>query len=187
MTAVDRVARFAQLLASANDQQNLVSPSTLSAIWRRHLIDSAQLALLDDSDGTWLDIGSGGGLPGLVLALLLDRQFVLCEPRRLRVAFLTQTCEALGARNVTIAPMKVQALQTSASTISARAVAGIEQIIAAAHHCATVETCWILPRGKSGRSELQALTRGMGGKFHVKQSLTDPEAVIVVASGIGTA
>ncbi len=184
--AVDRFARFAELLAEANQQQNLVAPATLSAIWSRHLADSAQLALLDDDAGLWLDIGSGGGLPGLVLALLLDRPFLLCEPRRLRATFLSEAADALGlASRVSVAQCKAQALATPAATISARAVASIEALFTAARACSTSDTTWILPRGKSGRSELEAVQRAVQGEFHVKQSLTDPEAVIVVARRVG--
>ena len=157
----------------------------MAQVWTRHLLDSAQLAELDGSDGVWLDVGSGGGLPGLVLALLLDRPFILCEPRRLRAAFLTQASDQLGVNNVTVASTKVQQIQTSASTISARAVSAPELLFASARHCADNETRWILPRGKSGRSELGQLQRAMRGEFHVKQSLTNPEAVIVIATGIG--
>ena len=180
--AADRLARFAELLAAANGTQNLVAPASLPSIWSRHLADSAQLALLDDGDGPWLDIGSGGGLPGLVLALLLDRPFLLCEPRRLRAAFLSETVAALGlGARVTVAQSKVELLATPFLTISARAVASPETLFASARACATIDTTWILPRGKSGRSELGSLQRAVRGEFHVKQSLTDPEAVILVA------
>lgn len=185
-TAVDALARYAALLAAANERQNLVAPSSFATIWTRHLVDSAQLALLDDARGVWLDIGSGAGLPGMVLALLLDRPFLLCEPRRLRAAFLTDTAEALGiSAQVTVAQQRVETLSTLAATISARAVGSIETLFIAAGACSVSTTTWILPRGKSGRGELETTLRPAQGMFHVKQSLTDPEAVIVVARGIG--
>ena len=187
VAAVDRLSNFAGLLLAANQHQNLVAPTSLESVWSRHLADSAQLALLDDGDGLWLDIGSGGGLPGLVLALLLDRPFLLCEPRRLRAAFLAETIETLGlGRRVAIAQSKVETLAARASTISARAVASIETLFIAARACTIPDTTWILPRGKSGRSELQTIKRAVRGEFHVKQSLTDPEAVIVVARRVAT-
>ena len=184
--AVDQLARYAAMLSAANERQNLVAPSTLAGIWSRHLVDSAQLALLDDQQGPWLDIGSGGGLPGLVLAVLLDRPFLLCEPRRLRARFLDETVAALGlGTRVTVAQAKVEALRRSVATISARAVAPIETLFSIARHCATPATNWIMPRGKSGRTEIEAVVRAVRGEFHVKQSLTDPEAVILVARGVG--
>ncbi len=180
--AVDRFTRLADLLVAANQQQNLVAPASLALMWSRHLADSAQLAFLDESNGLWLDIGSGGGLPGLVLALLLDRPFLLCEPRRLRAIFLSEAIDALDlTARVTVAQSKVELLVTPATTISARAVASITALFTAARACATPDTTWILPRGKSGRNELETVQRAVRGEFHVKQSLTDPEAVIVVA------
>jgi len=184
--AVDALARYAALLAAANERQNLVAPSSLATVWTRHLVDSAQLALLDDARGLWLDVGSGGGLPGMVLALLLDRPFLLCEPRRLRAAFLTETADVLGiSAQVTVAQQRVETLSTPAATISARAVGSIETLFTAAAACSDSTTTWILPRGKSGRGELETVGRPAQGMFHVKQSLTDPQAVIVVARGIG--
>lgn len=184
-TAVDRLARYAELLTAANRQQNLVAPGSIPSIWSRHLADSAQLALFDESDGLWLDVGSGAGLPGLVLAMLLERPFLLCESRRLRAVFLAETIATLdlGGR-VAVVHGKVEALATPAATISARAVATMETLFTAAHACTTPDTTWILPRGKSGWSELETVKRAVRGEFHVKQSLTDPDAVIVVARRI---
>ena len=185
--AVDSLARYAALLAAANKRHNLVAPTSLASVWTRHLVDSAQLALLDDTRGIWLDIGSGAGLPGMVLALLLDRPFMLCEPRRLRATFLTETAEALGlTARVSVAQQRVETLSIPATTISARAVASIETLFTAAAACSDPTTTWILPRGKSGRGELEIVSRTVRGMFHVKQSLTDPEAVIVVARGVAT-
>ena len=183
--AVDRLERFAGLLISANARQNLIAPSTVPVIWERHLLDSAQLADIDSRSGLWLDIGSGGGLPGLVVALLLDRPFVLCEPRRLRAAFLAEAVETLGLGNrVTVAQQRVETLRVSATTISARAVASLGALIDGARACSEIGTLWLLPRGKSGRTELEVVRHAVKGEFHVKQSLTDPDAVIVVATGI---
>ena len=76
-------------------------------------------------------------------------------------------------------------MHAEAGVISARAVAGLDALIAAARHCATPGTHWILPRGKSGVSEVHGSASLRKAVFHVKQSLTDPESIIVVANGIG--
>ena len=185
--AVARLGHFAELLASAAQEQNLVARSTLGVVWTRHLTDSAQLAHLDlGTSGLWLDIGTGGGMPGLVLALLLDRPFLLCEPRRLRAEFLASCLETLGVQSrVIVATRKVETLRVEAATISARAVAPIDNLLTAARPCASAETTWILPRGKSGTDEIQASGLLGQGEFHVKQSVTDPDAVVIVARGIG--
>lgn len=184
--AVDRLSHYASLLVDENSRQNLVAPSTIPVLWTRHLLDSAQLAQWGRADGVWLDVGTGGGVPGLVLALLLDRPFCLVEPRRLRAAFLSQAADTLGvAPRVEVRAARVEAIQVAAATISARAVAGLDRLITSAQHCATRETIWVLPRGQSGVAELQASLMPRRAEFHVKQSLSDPTATVLVGKGIG--
>ena len=70
-------------------RQNLVSASTLDQLWERHILDSAQLVRFEPRPGaSWVDIGSGAGLPGIVIACLVDGPGTLVEPRRLRAEFL---------------------------------------------------------------------------------------------------
>ena len=185
--AVDRLGAYVTILLAGTEAQNLIAPSTVRNVWSRHIVDSAQLARLTapDRQGDWLDIGSGGGLPGLVLALLLDRSFTLCEPRRLRAAFLEQAIGDLGlARQVTVAPVRVEQVRVRAATISARAVMGLDPLLRTARHCADRDTEWLLPRGQSGASEIQGSTMLRRATFHVEQSLTDLSAAILVARGI---
>jgi 16S rRNA (guanine527-N7)-methyltransferase len=185
--AVDRLACFADMLAAENDRQNLVAPSTLPSIWTRHIVDSAQLAEWGGDAGLWLDIGTGGGLPGFVLALLLDRPFCLVEPRRLRAAFLERcVAEFALSTRVIVEASRIEQVRTRAATISARAVSGLTSLFATARHCATAETIWVLPRGKSGLSDVQHVTMPASATFHVKPSATDPAAVIIVATGVGS-
>ncbi|HVL78321.1 MAG TPA: RsmG family class I SAM-dependent methyltransferase, partial [Sphingomicrobium sp.] len=92
-----RVELFVHLLREEAQRHNLVSRSTLDALWQRHILDSAQLVRFEPMAGaSWVDIGSGAGLPGLVVALLVDGPVTLIEPRRLRAEFLTGAAEALG-------------------------------------------------------------------------------------------
>ena len=184
--AVDRLARFVTLLVDATARHNLISPASVPHVWERHILDSAQLAALCDAGGRWLDIGSGGGLPGMVLALLLpDRPFTLCEPRRLRAAFLQEAVDELGLGDrVTVAACRVEVLDVVADTISARAVAGLDAVLTAARSCAHPATTWILPRGQSGLAEIQTSIMLRHAMFHVEPSLTEPSAVILVARGV---
>jgi len=182
-----RMEQFVGLVVAESEHQNLVARSTLPEIWSRHVVDSAQLVpLASGADGTWLDIGSGAGFPGLVIAALTDRAVILAEPRKRRVAFLEEAAEALGvADRVTVFAGKVEALEaTPAAVVSARAVAPLGDLFAGAAQCASAETLWLLPKGQSARDEVAIAKRAWHGTFHVEHSLTNKESLIVVARGV---
>ena len=86
------------MLIDENQRQNLVAKSTLDDLWRRHIDDAAQLVAYDVPSATWLDIGSGAGLPGIVIAILTGNPMTLVEPRRLRAEFLQRVVEELGLK-----------------------------------------------------------------------------------------
>src|SRR3546814_796885 len=71
------VAHFCDLVRAESTEQNLIAASTLESIWQRHVVDSAQLLDWADRDGSWLDVGAGAGFPGVLVALLSDRQVAL--------------------------------------------------------------------------------------------------------------
>ena len=179
--ATDRLSQFAERVVAENAVQNLISPATAPTIWSRHLLDSAQLlSLVPTNWKVWLDIGTGGGFPGLVIALLApDRAIIMSEPRTRRAAFL-QTCVAeFGLSNARVEHAKVENITCFADVISARAVAPVRKVLLGASHCATDCTTWLLPRGRSGMSENEASL----SMFHVKHSITDPASVILVGRG----
>ena len=183
----ERLVAFVALLKEAAGSQNLVSRSTLHSIWERHILDSAQLVRFGPQGGaSWLDIGSGAGLPGLVIALLVEGPVTLVEPRRLRIDFLHFAVEQLRlAPRVTIRQGKVERLAGNFDVITARAVASLGRVLEISSHLSTKKTVWILPKGRSARTELAEAQRAWQGTFHVEQSVTDPDSMIVVASGVG--
>jgi 16S rRNA (guanine527-N7)-methyltransferase len=183
----NQVAMFADLLTTAAAEQNLVASSTFDAIWERHILDSAQLVRFEPVSGaSWLDIGSGAGLPGIVVALLVKGQVVLIEPRRLRADFLRVALETLGlSSRVTVHQGKVERFSGKFDVITARAVASLTQLLKISSHLSTKKTVWALPKGRSALTELAEAQRAWQGVFHVEQSVTDPDSRIVVASGVG--
>jgi 16S rRNA (guanine527-N7)-methyltransferase len=179
------LARLVEEIRAETAQQNLIAPSTLGAIWARHVVDSAQLLLLANTrGGDWLDIGTGAGFPGMVIACLRAAPITLCEPRRRRAEFLARTATRLGLDHVTVAACKVERLSGVRPIISARAVASLDSLFAAAASVSDRETWWVLPKGQSGREEVEAARKTWHGSFHVEQSITDPHSHIVVASGV---
>ena len=92
-----RLDAFAGLLRSENERQNLVSRASLGNLWLRHIADSAQLLPMAPSPrASWVDLGTGAGFPGLIVALLHQGPVTLVEERRLRVEFLHRAAETLG-------------------------------------------------------------------------------------------
>jgi len=183
-SAVDAVGYFLDMVVEENTRQNLIAPSTIDRIWSRHAVDSAQLLAFDRSGGTWLDIGSGGGFPGMIVALLRAAPVVLIEPRKRRAAFLQQCAAALGLRHVRVHPGKVEGWNEVADLISARAVATLDALFAGSGQCAGVHTRWILPKGRSARGDVEIARRAWRGVFHVEQSVVEADAGIVIAEGI---
>ena len=183
---VGRMTALAELVAIESGRQNLIAPSTIPTIWARHIVDSAQLiALADDAPGDWLDIGTGAGFPGLVIAALTERQVHLVEPRRRRADFLGAAAAALGiAGRVTVWASKVETVKAHGAVISARAVASLGNLFLSASHCSTSETSWLLPKGRSAREEVASAQQTWHGVFHVEQSVTDPNSLIVLAKGV---
>jgi 16S rRNA (guanine527-N7)-methyltransferase len=177
---------IARLVIAESGQQNLIAGSTIPDIWVRHLVDSAQLIpLADEAPGVWLDIGSGAGFPGLVVAALTDRQVCLVEPRKRRAAFLSDAATALGLnKRVAVLASRIEGVQETACVISARAVAALPALLDAALHCSNSGTVWLLPKGQSAHEEVANAKRAWHGVFHVEQSITNPVSQIVVARGV---
>lgn len=182
-----KLAAFVALLIAESQHQNLVSKSSIGEIWVRHIVDSAQLLAFADSasDGLWIDIGTGAGLPGIVIAILRDAPILMVEPRRKRVDFLDRCIEELHLTHATTSLAKAEAIEPCAGAfISARAVAALPALFANAHHLSDKDTVWLLPKGQTAQSEVDAARKAWQGSFHVEQSITHPDSKIVVAQGV---
>lgn len=181
------IESFVELLLDANHAQNLIGASTIPNFWERHIVDCAQLLLHApaDSGGRWVDIGSGAGLPGLLIAILGTRHVTLVENRPLRAAFLREAVAALALTNVDVLGASIRSVRLPAvSVLSARAVAPLERLFEAAVHLADAGTVWLLPKGRQAASELAAARDSWQGAFAMQPSVTDPEAAIIVAKNV---
>jgi 16S rRNA (guanine527-N7)-methyltransferase len=180
--------RYGALLRAEAPNQNLIAASTLDTLWARHFVDSAQLLPLasDAPRGTWLDVGSGAGLPGIVAGILLDRPVVLVEPRARRVTFLQHVVSELRLSRATVQQSKVENYRPTnrVAIVSARAVAELSQLFASTAHCTDSSTIWVLPKGRNAQSEVEAAQAKWQGVFHVEPSITQPGSGIVVARGV---
>jgi 16S rRNA (guanine527-N7)-methyltransferase len=180
----EKLERYVALLREENGRQNLISASDLDAIWDRHIVDSAQLVRFEPHCGaSWVDIGSGAGLPGIVISALVSGPVTLIEPRRLRAEFLHRVVEALNL-NASMFCRKAERAEGKFDVITARAVAPLEELLKISQHLSTRKSLWVLPKGRSAQSELAEARRAWQGVFHVEQSITDADSSIIVGTNV---
>ncbi|HTN15003.1 MAG TPA: 16S rRNA (guanine(527)-N(7))-methyltransferase RsmG [Sphingomonadaceae bacterium] len=184
--AIERLERLAALLREENARQNLIAAATLPAVWLRHIADSAQLLThvsRETSDpGPWLDLGTGAGFPGLVIAALRPEWDVqLIESRRKRTDWLERARIELGLTRCKVVASRLEMVESiPAGVISARAFAPMPKLIELSARFSTNRTLWLLPKGRSAAQDLVSLPESTRELFHVEQSCTDPEAGIIV-------
>ena len=185
--ALGRIERLIDCLEEENRRQNLVAAKTMPLVWRRHVADSAQLIALagDPKTGIWLDLGSGAGFPGLVVAAMRpDWPVVLVESRRRRIEWLERMIGELGLSQCRVEGRRLEAVpDLAAAVISARAFAPLDRLLALSARFSTGGTRWLLPKGRSAEQEIAGLGAKARAMFHVEQSKTDANAGIIVGQG----
>lgn len=181
---MERLDAFAALLRQESEHQNLVSRASLDQLWLRHFADSAQLLAFAPPKGSWVDLGSGAGFPGLVAAMLHAGPVTLVEERRLRAEFLHRAAEEVGVQVEIIASKAERIKERRFDVISARAFAPLAKLLDLGTGLSTTKTIWVLPKGRNAKDELAALDPSWQGEFRLEASATDPEAQIIVAQGV---
>ncbi|SLJ93299.1 16S rRNA (guanine(527)-N(7))-methyltransferase RsmG [Novosphingobium mathurense] len=186
--AMARLEKLVEMLAEENQRQNLVSAASLDHVWLRHIVDSAQL-LPHVPRGTslpWMDLGTGAGFPGLVIAALRpELEVLMVESRARRIEWLDRARIAMGLERARIVGQRLEMVETcQVGVISARAFAPLDRLLTLSARFSTSDTIWLLPKGRSAQQELDDL-RKWRHVFHVEQSLTDPQAGIIVGNLAG--
>jgi 16S rRNA (guanine527-N7)-methyltransferase len=178
---------YADLLIAWQQRMNLVGPATLPHLWDRHFADSAQLLTVAGFGRSWLDIGSGAGFPGLVIALQDPTASVtLVESITKKCRFLAESIDRLdlGAR-VRLENRRIETLPTQKfDTITARALAALDKLFDWALPYAGSATRWVLPKGARVDDELAIAIDRFAFDYTLVPSRTDAAARIVVASGV---
>lgn len=179
-----RLEGYVTLLLDEGERQNLIADSTRKHVWARHIVDSAQLLLHAPpvhADAQWIDLGSGAGLPGMIIAILSGYQVTMVEMRRKRAEFLEAVIEALGLDNVRVFCGKTERAEASvpATVISARAYAPMERLIPSALHLANFSTTWLLPKGQNHQNELAIAKRLWHCEASAEPSVTAPDSAIL--------
>lgn len=185
---LERLETLVALLREENSRQNLVSTGSLDAVWLRHVADSAQLLghVPRETCSPWLDLGSGAGFPGLVVAALRpEAEVVLVESRSKRIDWLERAIAALALPRARVAGARLELVESfPARVISARAFAPLDRLVELSARFSTSDTLWLLPKGRSARDEVNQLN-GWSHRFHVEHSLTDTEAGVIVGQVLG--
>ena len=182
----ERLELYVELLRAEAERQNLIAASTLEVLWDRHIVDSAQLVKFEPKAGaSWVDLGSGAGLPGVVIGCLVSGSVTLVEPRRLRADFLVRVIDALDlADRLSVQHAKAELAVGKFDVISARALARLEKVLEISQHLSTGKTVWALPKGRGALEELAEAKQAWQGVFHVERSVTDDDSFIVVGTGV---
>jgi len=185
--AMARLELLIALLIAENGQQNLVSGASLSEVWRRHIVDSAQLLqYVPRGTSPWLDLGTGAGFPGLVVAALRPEiDIALVESRSRRIDWLERAITALHLQSAKVVGQRLELIPAyPVKVISARAFAPLDRLVELSARFSTSETVWLLPKGRSAQQELQSLT-GWNHLFHVEQSVTESQSGVIVGTLAG--
>ena len=177
---LDRLAKYVELLASWNRRINLVGRDTIGDVWRRHILDSAQLLTLIPREARRLvDLGSGAGLPGLVLAIMGVPEVHLIESDGRKAAFLRE------AVRVTAAPATIHARRLDrvqpfiADIVTARALAPLAELLEISERFHGKRTICLFPKGRMVEEELTEAAKAWHMRIDRQPSLTDPSGCIL--------
>ena len=185
----DCLEAFITLVERWNPVINLVAKSSVSDIWHRHLEDSAQIIPLAQLGAHWIDVGSGGGFPGVVAAIILketapETQVVLVESDVRKAAFLRQASVMLGL-NCQIHNARVESLDLPrAATVSARALAPLPKLLQFTERLVEEGGVCLLMKGQSYREEIDAARQSWSFDCDVIKSLTNANAAILEVRNI---
>lgn len=186
----DKLGQFAALVRKWSPKINLVAKSTLPDLEQRHILDSAQLhPLIPEKTTKIADFGSGGGFPGIVLAILLeethpDTTITLVESDQRKSTFLRQSIRELGL-NAAVFSERIENLPPlKAQVITARALASLNDLLTHAQPHLANDGKLLFPKGRSAQEELAVARQNWSFDAEQVPSRTSPDAVIFCLRGL---
>jgi 16S rRNA (guanine527-N7)-methyltransferase len=186
----DRLGVFAGLLCKWNPTINLVSRSSIADLWTRHIADSVQVfECAPKGFNHWVDLGSGGGFPGLVAAICAlenggASKFTLVESDTRKATFLRTVAREVGV-NVSVVTERIENLEISgADIVSARALASLPKLLGFAEKIMSPNGYALLPKGASWRNELAEAQAKWHFDYEAIDSKTEQGAVIIKVKGL---
>ena len=185
-----RLKEYEKLLFKWNLKINLVAKSTLDNFWNRHVLDSAQFfSLVGEKTGKWVDLGSGGGLPGLVVAILSDEiepvnKLFLVEADVRKAVFLKTVCRELGLK-VEVYNNRIEELPPmSANIVSARALAPLKTLCLYAKNHLEKDGEAVFAKGENWKAELVEAQKKWIFSYEAVKSTLHEGSVVLVLRGI---
>ncbi len=180
----ERLKEFERTFLKWNTRINLVAASTLNEIWSRHVLDSAQLARLAPEELRWLDLGSGGGFPGAVMAILLRERpgarIALVESNRKKAAFLQSTVGGAGVATVHARRIEdVIGVVPIPQIVTARALAPLPKLLELASPWLTAGARGLFHKGRDYRSEIEESAEHWRFDLIEHESRINPEGAIL--------
>lgn len=186
-----RLDRFVEILLSWQQRMNLIGASTEPVLWTRHIADSMQLLALAPTASTWIDLGSGAGFPGLIIACGLadtpGAQVHLVESSTKKAGFLREAIEATGAPAVVHAERIadfVKHAPAKIDVVTARALAPLDELLSSAYPLLKKGAIGLFPKGQDVDAELTLAAKCWNIRSALATSLTDPRSRIVVVDTI---
>jgi len=182
---LDRLRAYVDLLTSWNQRINLVGAASLADVWRRHVLDSGQLIRYVGSDaGVLVDLGSGAGLPGLILGILGVPEVHLIEADQRKAAFLREAARVTGA-SATVHAARIESVSPfPADDVTARALAPLPQLLERSAPFVAENTMGLFLKGPDLRDELTVAQEGWIMRTQVLASLADPTGHILRVEGL---
>ena len=184
-----RLRVFAELLAKWNPHINLVSRNSLADLWERHIADSTHVFQMAPPGGHWVDLGSGGGFPGMIVAILSaggtpETKVTLIESDQRKAAFLRTAARETGAVCTVISDRIENVMPQQADVLSARALAELPDLLGYAERHLTPAGIALFPKGVTWQKEVEAAQRQWHFEFEAITSSTKEGAAILKISGV---
>lgn len=182
----ERLQAFMDLLFKWNSRLNLVSARSADDIWRRHVEDSLQLLpLIPEGVNSFIDLGSGAGFPGVIVAMASGHGADLVESDKRKAAFLTEAAARLALSNVRVYAKRIEDVALpKAKLLTARALAPLPTLLRYAHRLLAPDGAALFPKGRTVEEELTAASRDWMMRVERFPSRTDPDSTILRLSEI---
>ena len=187
---LDALKYFEDLVVLWNPAINLISNSSVSDLWSRHIIDSAQLFLFTLPDeGLWLDVGSGGGFPGIVVSIVAKElapslRVVLVESDNRKCVFLRTVIRELGLSVKVINDRIENVKLDDVVYLSARALRNLNSLLFIVENNVSRETVCVFPKGRSYKKELVESQKNWKFDFNLIDSNTSEDSKVIVLKGL---